>query len=242
LVVYKEVCMARKKRLDVLNRIVQVGLVPVFSHENPEVVVKVAMACNEGGCDLFEFTHRGDFPYSVFTEASRQLSKRCTLGVGSIEDPHTAAMYLAHDASFIVGPVLEPEVATICNTYKVSYSPGCGSATEIQQAHKSGVEIVKVFPAAQVGGPGFVSGILAPMPWTSMMPTGGVEPTEASLRGWFEAGVVAVGIGKKLFEKKSEDGKATINMVNTGDYAGITTKVAETLALINYIRDTREGK
>jgi len=93
--------------------------------------------------------------------------------------------------------------------------PGCGSATEISQAEEIGVEIVKVFPGAEVGGPGFVKAVLAPMPWTRIMPTGGVDATEESIRAWFRAGVVCVGIGSKLITKE---------LVGAGDWDGISER------------------
>src|SRR4030042_3115551 len=111
-------------------------------------------------------------------------------------------MYIGAGANFVVGPMLSPEVARLCNRRKVAYMPGCGSVTEISQAEELGVEIVKAFPGAEVGGPGFVKGVLAPMPWTRIMPTGGVDATEESIRAWFRAGVACVGIGSTLHTQK----------------------------------------
>jgi len=127
----------------------------------------------------------------------------------------------------VVGQVLNPEVARLCNRRKVAYMPGCGSATEISQAEELGVEIVKVFPGAEVGGPGFVKAVLAPMPWARIMPTGGVDATEESIRAWFRAGVACVGIGSKLITKE---------MVAAGDWDGVSTKVSQVLAWIQEAR------
>jgi 2-dehydro-3-deoxyphosphogluconate aldolase/(4S)-4-hydroxy-2-oxoglutarate aldolase len=109
----------------------------------------------------------------------------------------------------------------------VAYSPGCGSVSEISAAEELGVEIVKVFPGSQVGGPSFVKAVRGPMPWTYIMPTGGVEPTEENMRTWFEAGVAAVGMGSKLVRK---------DLVATGDFATIKEKSAQTLAWIQAVR------
>src|SRR5690606_8546626 len=91
------------------------------------------------------------------------------------------------------------EMARICNRRKILWSPGCGTVTEMGNAFELGAEIVKIFPGAQVGGPGFVKAVMGPMPWASIMPTGGVSPTEDNLREWFEAGVTCVGMGSNLF-------------------------------------------
>ncbi len=133
----------------------------------------------------------------------------------------------ANGAKFVVGPLTNPDVAKLCNRRKIAYSPGCGSASEVNYAHELGCEIVKIFPGSCVGGPEFVANILGPMPWTKLMPTGGVDPTEESLTKWYKAGIVASGIGSKLITKE---------LLAAKDYKGITTKVAETVALIKKIR------
>jgi 2-dehydro-3-deoxyphosphogluconate aldolase/(4S)-4-hydroxy-2-oxoglutarate aldolase len=149
------------------------------------------------------------------------------MGVGSVVDAPTAGIYIANGANFVVGPILNPDVAKVCNRRKIPYSPGCGSASEISAAEELGVEIVKIFPGTQVGGPEFVKAVLGPMPWTRIMPTGGVDPTEDSLSAWFGAGIVAAGIGSKLI---------TSDLLKAKDYAGVEQKVRDTIALIEKIR------
>jgi 2-dehydro-3-deoxyphosphogluconate aldolase/(4S)-4-hydroxy-2-oxoglutarate aldolase len=221
--------MARFTRLQVLNTVVEQGLVPVFYDPDIEVAKKVVAACFEGGCRLFEFTNRGDHAAEVFSQLEWHCRKQLPeviLGVGSVIDSYTAAIYIGAGASFVVGPLLNPEVARICNRRKIPYSPGCGSASEISQAEELGCEIVKVFPGAQVGGPGFVKAILGPCPWVSMMPTGGVECTEESLRAWFSAGVVAVGVGSNLIKK---------DLLKAGEFGAIAENVRRTLDLIRKV-------
>jgi len=223
--------MARFNRLDVLNAMVETGLIPVFYHPDLEVTKKVAEACAAGGARTFEFTNRGDFAPMVFAELSQHLAKaspNVILGAGSIVDAPTAALYIASGANFIVGPNLNPEVARLCNRRKIAYSPGCGSASEIAEAEELGVEIVKVFPGDSVGGPQFVKSILGPCPWTRIMPTGGVEATKESVTAWFKAGVSVVGIGGNLISKDA---------IKAGDYAAISAKVAEVLG---WIREARQ--
>jgi 2-dehydro-3-deoxyphosphogluconate aldolase/(4S)-4-hydroxy-2-oxoglutarate aldolase len=222
--------MARYLRLDVLNAMVETGLVPVFYHPDLEVTKKVVEACAAGGARLFEFTNRGDFAPQVFSDLSQHLNKiksNIILGAGSIVDAPTAALYVASGANFIVGPNLNPEVARFCNRRKVAYSPGCGSASEIAEAEELGVEIVKVFPGETVGGPQFVKAVLGPCPWTRIMPTGGVEATPESLTAWFKAGVAAVGMGSNLIPK---------DRLESGDYAAISAKVAQVLEWIRAAR------
>jgi 2-dehydro-3-deoxyphosphogluconate aldolase/(4S)-4-hydroxy-2-oxoglutarate aldolase len=209
---------------------IETGLVPVFYDPDPEVARGVAAACMNGGCGLLEFTNRGDHAWEVFTELERYCSRELPgliLGVGSVVDAGTASLYINCGANFVVGPVLNADVARTCNRRKIPYSPGCGSASEISQAEELGSEIVKIFPGKEVGGPAFVKSVKGPCPWVSIMPTGGVDSTEASLNAWFEAGVACVGMGSNLITKE---------LVKARDYQGITAKVLGTLDLIRKIR------
>ncbi len=196
--------MAKHDRLHVLTTMETVGVVPVFYHPDVETAKEVLKAVAAGGCPVLEFVNRGDHAWTVFAALERFCANELPemiLGVGSIVDAPTAAMYINSGANFVVGPVLNAEVARLCNRRCVPYSPGCGSASEISDAHELGASIVKIFPGAQVGGPAFVKGVRGPMPWTRIMPTGGVDPTPESLEAWFGAGVSCVGMGSKLITK-----------------------------------------
>ncbi|WP_419251624.1 bifunctional 4-hydroxy-2-oxoglutarate aldolase/2-dehydro-3-deoxy-phosphogluconate aldolase [Caulobacter sp. ErkDOM-YI] len=219
-----------KDRMAVLTAMMDQGVIPVFYHPDAEVCKKVIQACADGGAPCIEFTNRGDFASHVFYEVTRHFAtadERVIMGVGSIVDAPTAGIYIANGAKFVVGPILNADVAKVCNRRKIPYSPGCGSASEISYAEELGCEIVKVFPGSSVGGPDFVKAVLGPMPWTRIMPTGGVDPDEASVKKWFGAGIVAAGMGSKLI---------TPEMLEAGDYAGITAKVRETVDLIKKVR------
>jgi 2-dehydro-3-deoxyphosphogluconate aldolase/(4S)-4-hydroxy-2-oxoglutarate aldolase len=222
--------MARYSRLEVLNAIVETGLVPVFYNNDVECAKKIVEACAAGGARVVEFTNRGDFAPFTFQELALEQSRsnpKVMLGAGSIIDAPTASLYIAAGAHFVVGPILNPEIARLCNRRKISYSPGCATASEISQAEELGVEIVKIFPGGLVGGPEFVKSVLAPCPWTRIMPTGGVEPTKESLAAWFKAGVSAVGIGSNLITK---------DLVKAGNYEAISRKVEQVL---QWIREAR---
>ena len=220
------------QRHQVIHAIYDLGLIPVFYHGNVRVSAKVVTACREGGASVIEFTNRGAFAYQVFAELSRFIDdKRLTviLGAGSVLDAPTAAHYINNGAAFIVAPSFNPEVATLCNRRKILYIPGCGSVTEISRAHEYGAEFVKVFPGSQVGGPGFVKAVRGPMPWTSVIPTGGVEPTWTSIKGWIEAGAAALGIGSKLISK---------DVIANEDWEGLKKT---TRACLDFVAKARNG-
>lgn len=201
--------MAKFTRIEVAIKAKETGIVPVFYHADIEICKNVLKACYDGGVRIFEFTNRGDFAHEVFAELVKFASKELPeliLGIGSIVDPGTASLYIQLGANFIVSPSINPEVAKVCNRRKIGWMPGCGTVTEISYAEELGAEIVKIFPALQVGGPDFIKAVKAPMPWTNIMPTGGVEPTDESLTQWINAGAYCVGLGSQLFVK-TEDGQ-----------------------------------
>ncbi len=217
-------------RLHVAQTMLNTGMVPVFYHPDIETAKSVLHACYARGVRVFEFTNRGEFAHEVFTELVKYARKELPemiLGVGSVVEPGTASLYMQLGASLIVSPVLNPEMAKVCNRRKVLWSPGCGSLSEISQAEELGAEIVKIFPATQVGGPGFVKAIKGPNPWSLIMPTGGVSPDEANLKAWFDAGVACVGMGSKLFPK---------DLIQAKDWNALQEKVAGAIGLIQRLK------
>ncbi len=221
--------MAKYDKIAVLQKMHETGMVPVFYHKDVETTKQVVRACYEGGVRAFEFTNRGDFAHEVFAELSKYVARECpemALGVGTVVDEATAALYIQMGACFVVGPMFNPAIARICNRRNVPYTPGCGTVTEVNAAQEVGCDVCKVFPG-DVLGPKFVKGLLAPMPWSKIMVTGGVEPTEENLSAWFKAGVYCVGMGSKLFPKDKVEAK---------DWAFITGKCREALETIANIR------
>ena len=223
--------MAKFNKIQVLNAMASTGMVPVFYHKDVEVAKNVVKACYDGGVRAFEFTNRGDFAQDVFAELVKWAAKECpemVMGIGSIVDPGTAALYIQLGANFVVGPLFNPEIAKICNRRLIPYTPGCGSVSEIGFAQELGCDLCKVFPAGNVGGPSFVKNVKAPMPWSMLMVTGGVEPTKENLTAWIKAGVTCVGMGSNLFPKE---------VVDAQDWGWIVAKCEEALG---YIAEARK--
>lgn len=212
-----------------MAKIGETGMVPVFYHKNAEVAKKVIKACYDGGVRAFEFTNRGDFAHEVFAECVKFAATECpelALGVGSIVDAPTAALYIQLGACFVVGPLFNPEIAPVCNRRLIPYCPGCGSVTEMGTAQELGCDLTKLFPG-DVYGPAMVKNLKAPMPWSKIMVTGGVAPTEENLTEWFKAGVYCVGMGSKLFPN---------DKIKEEDWQYITDKCKETLGYVSAAR------
>jgi len=195
--------MAQYSRLEVIKVMEETGMVPLFYHSDIDLAKLVLEACYDGGARLMEFTARGDFAHEVFGALMKYAIAELPgmiLGVGSVTDAAAASRFMSLGANFVVTPVLREDIAIVCNRRKVLWSPGCGTLTEITRAEELGCELVKLFPG-DIYGPQFVKGIKGPQPWTSIMPTGGVSPTEENLSGWFNAGVTCVGMGSQLISK-----------------------------------------
>ncbi len=215
--------MARFDNMAVMQKMAATRMVPVFYHKDVETAKRVVKACYDGGVRAFEFTNRGDFAHEVFGELVKYAAEECpemALGVGSVVDPATAALYIQLGACFMVGPLFNPEIAPVCNRRCVPYIPGCGTVSEVGKAQEAGCTVCKLFPG-DVLGPKMVKGLMAPMPWSKIMVTGGVEPTRDNIQGWLSAGAFCVGMGSKLFPKER---------VAAGDWDYITEKCREAIS------------
>lgn len=219
----------RFNKIQVLNAMMSTGMVPVFYHKDIEVAKNVVKACYQGGVRAFEFTNRGEFAHEVFGELTKWATKECPemiMGIGSVVDAPTAALYIQLGANFIVGPLFNPDVAKVANRRLVPYTPGCGSVSEVGFAQEMGCDLCKVFPG-DVLGASFVKGLKAPMPWSMLIVTGGVKPEEANLKSWFDAGVSCVGMGSNLFPA---------DVIVAKDWEKISEKCKEALAIIKQVR------
>lgn len=216
-------------RLHVYQTLQNSGLVPLFYHPDPEVAFQVAAACHRGGARVLEFTNRGPFAHEVFAELIKRVRRELPgllLGIGSVQDVGTAALFLQMGTDFVITPLLREDVILTCHRRKVAVLPGVSTPSEIGRAEELGVEIVKIAPG-EVLGPAFLKAHLAPCPWTKAMISGGVSPDEANLRGWFDAGATCVGMGSKLISKEVLEQK---------DWGGLEEKVREVVGIVEGLR------
>lgn len=222
--------MSKYSRIEVAVAMNKTGMIPVFYHPDIETCKNVVKACYDGGVRVFEFTNRGAFAHEVFSELNKYALNELPgmiMGVGSVIDPGTTSLYIQLGANFIVSPILNEEMARICNRRKISWSPGCGSVSEVSKAEELGAEVVKIFPGSQVGGAKFIAALKGPMPWSSIMPTGGVAPTKENLTEWFIAGAYCVGMGSKLITKE---------IVSEKNFNLLRENVTKTMNIIKEIR------
>ena len=221
--------MAQYSRIQVINKMMELRMVPLFYHSDFQVAKNILQACYNGGARLIEFTNRGDFAIEVFSKLIKFASKELPgmiVGIGSVTDSAAASQYMLLGANFVVTPVLREDIAIVCNRRKVLWIPGCGSLSEIAKAEEMGCELIKLFPG-NVYGPDFIKSVKAPQPWSSIMPTGGVSIEQSNLLGWFKAGADCVGLGSKLISKEI--------LINQ-DFKKLEKNVLDTLQFIQKIK------
>ncbi len=220
------------KRIDVALKMRESGAIPLYYNPDIEVMKEVISACYRGGMKIFEFTNRGDLAHELFAELvkwSRVEMPDLILGVGTVVEAGTCSLYIQLGAKFIVSPLLNEEMARVCNRRKVLWMPGCATASEINKAEELGAEIVKLFPGPTVGGAKFMKAYLGPCPWSNIMPSGGVSPTLENLNEWFDAGAFCVGMGSQLITGEIISNKDYKKLEETARFAmDIITKLKGT--------------
>ena len=218
------------KRLDVALKMREIGAIPLYYNPDINITKEVISSCYRGGMKIFEFTNRGDFAHEQFAELFKWAKTEMPdliLGVGTVVEAGTCSIYIQMGANFIVSPLLNEEMARVCNRRKVLWVPGCATASEIGRAEELGAELVKLFPGPTVGGANFLKAYLGPCPWTNIMPSGGVSPTSENLTEWFNAGAYCVGMGSQLITKE---------IIVNKDFTQLENMSRQSLEIIQKIR------
>jgi len=187
-------------REGIVKSLIDAGAVAVVRLSDSRKLIKVAEAIYNGGVLGIEITTTVPNAIKVIEDATREIGSRMIIGVGTVLDAETAMKAIDAGAKYVVSPIFKKDVIEIAHKNGVPAMPGAFTPTEIQTAYEAGADIVKVFPA-DVVGTAFFKGVLAPMPYLKLMPTGGVTPTNAG--EWLKAGACAVGVGTALLDKKA---------------------------------------
>jgi 2-dehydro-3-deoxyphosphogluconate aldolase/(4S)-4-hydroxy-2-oxoglutarate aldolase len=189
------------EKREVFNRMMAEGLVPVIRVSSAREAVDVADAIKEGGVTLIEITMSVPGAIDTIKELTQKYKDEIIMGAGTILDPETARAALLAGAQFIVTPTLNLDVIQIAHRYSAVVVPGGMTPTEILTAWNAGADMVKVFPAAQLGGPEYLKAIRRPLPQILLVPTGGVNLQNAG--AFIKAGAAALGVGGELVDKKA---------------------------------------
>jgi 2-dehydro-3-deoxyphosphogluconate aldolase/(4S)-4-hydroxy-2-oxoglutarate aldolase len=188
------------KKQDVLKRLFKSGVVAVIRMNDRQRVARVIDAIRLGGVDCIEITMTLPGAIEVIADLASKAGTDVVIGAGTVTDPETARAVIDAGAQFVVSPIFDPRIIACCRERDVVSIPGCYTPTEIFAATAAGADIVKVFPARELG-PGYLKDLAGPFPNLRLMPTGGV--TIENVGEWVAAGAVAVGIGSELLDKKA---------------------------------------
>lgn len=212
------------KKLEVLTKISECGVVAVVRADTTEEAVRISEACVKGGILGIEVTFTIDNAEAVIKELASFYANnaKVALGAGTVLDAATARIAILAGAQFIVSPCFDAETAKLCNLYQVPYMPGCMTITEMKQALEHGADIIKLFPG-NAFGPEFIKAVKAPLPQVNMMPTGGVSLD--NIGQWIQNGCVAVGVGGNL-----------VAPAKTGNYEKITEIASQ------YVEKVKEAR
>ena len=185
------------KKMNILKSLVDCGVVAVVRGKTKEVGVDIAKACVKGNVKGLEITFTNKYAADIIKELANiyECREDIVIGAGTVLDAETARIAILAGAKYIVSPSFNKETAILCNRYKVPYIPGVMTINEIVSSHEVGVDIVKIFPGS-VYGPSYIKAIKGPLPYASMMVTGGVNIN--NIGEWFKSGVDLVGIGGEL--------------------------------------------
>jgi 2-dehydro-3-deoxyphosphogluconate aldolase / (4S)-4-hydroxy-2-oxoglutarate aldolase len=183
------------RKLVVLNRIIDTGIVAIIRADVAGHAARIAEACAKGGIGVLEITFTVPGAAKVIEALSKEYEGEMIVGAGTVLDPETARIAILSGAQFIVSPALNADTARLCNRYQVPHMPGTGTVKEIIEAMELGAEIIKIFPSEGLG-PGFVKAVRSPLPQAQLMPTGGVSLDNVT--DWIKAGCIAVGVSGHL--------------------------------------------
>ena len=216
----------------IVNIIRSQGLVPLFFHSDRDLSLMIVKALYQAGIRLIEWTHRGENALETFKYLKNHAAATMPglhLGAGTVKNKTLAADYINAEADFIISPAMIPEVGEVANANRTVWIPGCMTPTEIAQAETAGALMVKIFPS-NIVGPGFVRAVKEVFPEMLFMPTGGIEKNAQHLQAWFDAGVVAVGMGSSLISK---------NIIAEKNFARLTSDTKE---MLDHIKDIKRNE
>ncbi len=177
----------------------EVGIIPVIRTESTDAAAAVVEALMEAGLVVAEITMTVPGAIEAIASVSKRFGDKVLVGAGTVTDARTVRRALDAGAEFIVSPCLVPKVVEAALRADVAVLPGALTPTEVFEAFRQGGDLVKVFPAQNVGGAAYLRALHGPFPEIPLVPTGGV--TLDNVGEMFKAGAVAVGVGSEMISK-----------------------------------------
>ncbi|MET8948978.1 bifunctional 4-hydroxy-2-oxoglutarate aldolase/2-dehydro-3-deoxy-phosphogluconate aldolase [Streptomyces sp. NPDC004542] len=207
-----------------LDAIVRTGALLIVRLDSAEEALAVSEAAIEGGVRALEITLSVPGALDVISRLAERYGRDgVVVGAGTVLDDQAAHACISAGAGLLVSPNLNPAMIETANRYQAVTVSGAFTPSEIVDTMQAGADIVKLFPA-EFMGPEYVRTVAAPLPQAPLMPAGGVSPD--NVKAWFDAGVVAVGVGSFVTKAARPD----------GDYRRVTEAARTVLRAIEEAR------
>jgi len=194
------------EKREILNRMVSDGFIPLIRTDAPSDAFDIADAIRNGGAGFLEITMTVPHAIEVIKDLSLKYRDEFIIGAGTVLDPETGRAVILAGAQFIVSPTLDVELVALARRYSIVVIPGAMTPTEILAAWNAGADLVKVFPARQLGGPSYIKAVAGPFPQILLMPSGGVNLENAG--AFIRAGAAALAVGGELVDKDAIEKRA----------------------------------
>ena len=193
-------------RNDILNTIMEIGVVPIVRVQSAVSALKAIEAICRGGILVAEITMTVPGALGVLEQLADRMGDKMILGAGTVLDPETARACMLAGAQFFVTPSLKRSTIDMVKRYSKVIFPGALTPTEVLTAWEAGADAIKVFPCGNVGGPAYIRALRAPFPHIEMVPTGGVNLENTA--EFLKAGACAVAVGSEMVDTKTvNDGR-----------------------------------
>ncbi len=187
-------------KAEVIERIKQIGVLPVIRANTQQEARQVVDAVKLGGITTIEVTMTVPNAISLIENLAKDYGDELLIGAGTVLTEEIAAQCIKAGAKFIISPALNLKTIEFCNKEEIAVMPGALTPTEILTAWNAGADFVKVFPASAVGGASYLKAVKAPLPQIRLIPTGGVSLDTAD---FIKAGAEAVGVGGELVDLRA---------------------------------------
>src|SRR6202162_887396 len=207
----------------ILSFIIDIGIVPVVPPSTAEGAIQAIEAIHRGGVRAAEITMTVPGAIRALEKVADQFGDKIVLGAGTVLDPETARACMLAGAQFFVTPSLKVSTIEMVKRYSKVMCPGALTPTEVLTAWDAGADIVKIFPAGNLGGPKYIKALKGPFPHIEMIPTGGVNLETAG--EFLKAGACAVAVGGELCDAKTiQEGRFDIIEERARQYLAVVAK------------------
>ena len=176
-----------------LSLIAQDRVYPIIRCKESEQAVEIAKALVEGGVRVLEINVESPEIYG----AIKEVSKYATVCAGGIITSTQADFAFQNGAKLFASPIFQMNLVKISKNLRIPFIAGVTTASEAYNAWKSRIPLIKLFPAAAMGGTQYIENILRQMPFLNLMPTGDIKLSEVV--SYLNAGAIAVGVGRDFY-------------------------------------------